>query len=139
MPSIAVCFQTSFWSSSYRRARFNSIRIEKLNVEGLLPSERKINMMEYRRICIENWEVSAVDARFRNSKDFMAGSLSMCADFWEHEILKSHPRKEAFMDKIRCKDRTISFPFYKGLVLWKGLGLNQAPILQGAQPCFSRV
>ena len=70
VPSIAVCFQTSFWSSSYRRARFNSIRIEKLNVQGLLPSERKINMMEYRTICIENWEVSAVDARFRNSEDF---------------------------------------------------------------------
>ena len=116
VPSIAVCFQTSFWSSSYRRARFNSIRIEKLNVEGLLPSERKINMMEYRRICIENWEVSAVDASFRNSEDFMAGSLSMCADFWEHEILKSHPRKEEILSWIKYGVRIEPFlsPFTKG-------------------------
>ena len=51
--------------------------------------------------------VSAVDAPFREEKDFIPGSLRFCKDFWENEILVDHPDKQmllGWLDGVKIED-----------------------------------
>ena len=63
--------------------------------------------------------VSAVDAPFREEKDFIPGSLRFCKDFWMNEILVDHPDKQMLLSwldgvKIECFLNEYTRDVYKG-------------------------
>jgi hypothetical protein len=46
-------------------------------------------------------EVSASQAIFRREEDYMAGSLSLCHNFWKIYILEKHPAKKQILSWLR--------------------------------------
>ena len=46
-------------------------------------------------------EVSASQAIFRREEDYMAGSLSLCHNFWGIYILEKHPAKKQILSWLR--------------------------------------
>ena len=59
------------------------------------------NINNFRKPCNLNWEVSAANAKFRNSEDFMVSSLRLYADFSEQKILENHPCKQEILSWIK--------------------------------------
>ena len=74
--------------------------------------------------CEQNWLVSAVDALFRCSDNFIPGSLSLCWRFWESHILKGHPLKKDILSWLKQGVNINYFlaPFSKGM--YNGLEIN---------------
>ena len=53
--------------------------------------------------------VSAFDALFRNSEDFLPDSLSLCQEFWEDVVLLDHPLK---VDILLCLKHGIKIEYF---------------------------
>ena len=72
----------------------------------------------------QNWQVSAMDAKFRSPDHFMPGSLSLCWKFWEQHILVDHPLKQDILSWLKFGVHLEKFlaPFLQGS--YNGVRIN---------------
>ena len=97
-------------------------QFEKVGVDGGLPQKswRTLTLEDFKNILHDKVSGILPERVMRKEKEFMVGSLSLCADFWEREILADHPKKQLLMSWIKgVKIETFFKPFtreeYKGI------------------------
>ena len=77
-------------------------QFEEVRVDGSLPEKpwRMLTLQDFKSILHD--EVSTLPQKVqREEKGFMVGSLGLCENFWEKEILSDHPNKQLLLSWLQ--------------------------------------